>query len=114
MNFRSVGKPGYLLGLFVALLLLCGRTDAAENHLVRGGKAECAVVVEPKAGEFYGIVGQEIQRYIATLTGASPAIVAPDQVTSLDHGQVLILVGGPEANPLVKKAETAARVELRS
>ena len=71
MNFRSVGKPGYLLGLFVALLLLCGRTDAAENHLVRGGKAECAVVVEPKAGEFYGFVGQEIQRYIATLTGAS-------------------------------------------
>ena len=54
MNFRSVGRPGYLLGLFVALLLLCGRTDAAENHLVRGGKAECVVVVEPKAGEFYG------------------------------------------------------------
>ncbi len=38
------------------------------------------------------------------LTGAQPRIIAPEEVANLETTQALLLVGGPEVNPLLSRA----------
>ena len=79
----------------------------ADTVLVRDGRAECAIVVDSPPGSLYRFAAQEIQRYVAAVAGAYPAIVTPAEVPSLASRQPLILVGGPVANSLVREAAAA-------
>ncbi len=107
MDTRRDRAWRYSLGMATALFLFSFWAYGAQSHLVRAGKAECVIVVDPNAGEFYRLVGQEIQHYVAALTGASPSLVSPEQVSGLERQQVLILVGGPGENTWVKEAVAA-------
>jgi len=80
------------------------------------GKAGVVIVVDTRAGTFYHFVGEELQRYIAKLTAVWPDIVEPRQVGQVGQvgpNQVLILVGGPEANALVHDAASAGQVNVQ-
>ncbi len=72
--------------------------------MVRDGRAECAIVTGSGIEDLYRHTAEEIKRYVAALSGASPAIVSPAEVARLPQQQALILVGGRAANPMVREA----------
>jgi RPA family protein len=98
-----------VLSVIAVALLGCAAAAQAETVLVRSGRAECAIVVDPSASDLHRFAAQEIQRHIAAVAGAHPVIVTPAEAQSLASRQPLILVGGPVANSLVREA-TAAKL----
>ena len=85
-------------------VLSCVLAARAETVLVRDGRAECAIVTGSGIEDLYRHTAEEIKRYVAALSGASPAIVSPAEVVRLPQQQALILVGGRAANPMVREA----------
>jgi Glycosyl hydrolase family 67 N-terminus len=81
---------------------VAGASVAQEPSLVNGGQAQAVIVVGRDAGEFHRWVAGELQKYLKKLSGAELPIVASDQVPA--H-KPLIVVGGPQANPLAAAAE---------
>ena len=81
---------------------VAGAALAQEPSLVNGGQAQAVIVVGRDAGEFHRWVAGELQKYLKTLSGAELPIVASDQVPAR---RPLIVVGGPQANPLAAAAE---------
>lgn len=60
---------------------------------------------------FYRFVGEELQRYVQAITGASLEIVTASQAASQPEG-LLVLIGGPQANSLVTKAVNKRQVKF--
>ena len=99
------GKPYWgHLGISVAIGWWFGSAAslAQEPSLVSGGQAQAVIVVGHDAGEFHRWVAGELQKYLKKLSGAELPIVASDQVPA--H-KPLIVVGGPQANPVAAAAE---------
>ena len=101
-----------VLSVVAVWMLVYAVVAQAETVLVRGRRAECAIVVDPSSGDFCRFAGQEIQRYVGAVAEAYPAIVTPAEVPSLPKQQALILVGGPAANLLVREAMTAKQANF--
>jgi hypothetical protein len=85
----------------------------ARSREGRETEAGSVIVVDAHAGTFYRFLGEELQRYIPRLTGEWPDIVEASQVGQQARNQVLILVGGPEANSLVSEAANAKQVNFQ-
>jgi hypothetical protein len=109
--YGSTSQNRILSGLAVCLLFC--QPVLAEHFLVSDGRPKCAIVVQPSAGDLSRHAAAEIQRYIGELTGVRPDIGEPTAIAGLPKDQALILVGGPEANPLVKKAVAAGQIDFR-
>ncbi|PKO23894.1 MAG: hypothetical protein CVU38_01735 [Chloroflexi bacterium HGW-Chloroflexi-1] len=72
------------------------------HFLAQDGRAEAAIVVGRDAGAFYRWVAGELQRYLQQLSGAELPVVANDQAPAQ---KPLVIVGGPQANPLAALAQ---------
>jgi len=93
---------GCLLGAVVATsVFLANDALAQEQLLAKGGQAEAVIVVGEGKGQFDRWVAGELQRYLQALSGAEFSIVTSDKVPP---GKPLIVVGGPENNPLAASA----------
>jgi hypothetical protein len=75
---------------------------AGEAFLAKDGHAEAVIVVGRDAGAFQHWVAGELQRYLRQLSGAQLPIVDSDNVPAQ---KPLIVVGGPESNPLARAAQ---------
>ena len=100
----SGGRQRSGVGVLGAIALLCvaGIAFAEEPMLAKGGRAEAVVVVGREAGDFHRWVAGELQRYVKQLSGAELPIVTSDK---LPARKPLIVLGGPQANPLAAAAE---------
>ena len=67
------------------------------SFLAQGGKAQAVIVVGKESDPFYRWVAGELQRYLRDLTGAELPIMTHDEVPA---DKPLLIVGGPNANPL--------------
>lgn len=101
----------------IAIILLVGlficRSAVAQRDMVREGQAKSAIVAPQGVGGLSALAVSELQKYIGELTGGRVEIVEPTAVGGLPKDQVLILVGGPEVNLLVKRAVAAGQVDFR-
>ncbi|NLY00066.1 MAG: hypothetical protein GXY83_28540 [Rhodopirellula sp.] len=77
--------------------------------LAKGGRAEAVVVVGREAGDFHRWVAGELQRYVKQLSGAELPIVTSDK---LPAQRLLIVLGGPQSNPLAAAAEEKQLVKF--
>ena len=68
------------------------------------GQAAAAIVVGNRSGALDHFVAGELQRYIATLSGAKLAIITAADASRQPKGLALLLVGGPTTNELVGDA----------
>ena len=87
----------------VAAVLTMGLeySQAIERRLVEGGRAEAAIVLGSKGPAFYRWVAGELQSHLKKLSAAELPIVTEEQ---LPAGKCLILLGGPQSNPLIAEA----------
>ena len=79
--------------------------------LVADGQAKALIVVEDQREGLYHLAGKDLQKYIAKLTGAQLPIVGPTEVSRHPIDRPQILIGGPGANPLVKRAVDSGRMD---
>jgi hypothetical protein len=70
--------------------------------LAKGGQAEAAIVIAPDAGEFARWLAGELAGHLKKLSGAELPIVTADK---LPAGKPLVVLGGPQANPLAAAAD---------
>ena len=84
-------------------------TFAADNVVVRGGRAHAVVVVGHDAPQFDRWVAAELRRCLQELSGAQLAIVTHDNLPADD---LLIALGRPESNPLVAAAQKQGLVNF--
>ena len=62
----------FLLLAFVASGFTAGAAvRPAQDFLVEAGKAKAVIVLGDNSDPFYGFVGEELQRYVKAITGAS-------------------------------------------
>ena len=99
------------LGLLY-VLLLCP-SAGAQSYYVRQGKPGAAIVAPHNNQGLTSLAAHELQKYIGELTGARLEITDPSGTSAQAKDQVLILVGGPEANSLVQKAAGAGQLDFR-
>ena len=85
-----------------ALAMSADAIPAPERFLARGAQAEAAIIIGQDSGPFYRWVAGEVQRYVHQLSGAELPIATADAVPPQRN---LIVLGGPEINPLVAAAE---------
>jgi hypothetical protein len=115
VNQRSIlGCWGARIRIIVGLMLgfLFCRAAVAQSEIVHAGQAKAVIVAPPGAGGLSSLAASELQRYIGELTGARPEIRQPAAIAALPKDEVLILVGGPAANPLVKQAATVGKINF--
>jgi hypothetical protein len=95
--------PAVLTG---AILFLAWGDGVAANSagafLVYRGQAQAVIVAGNSS--FNQFTARELVRYIEALSGAKLEIVSPDAARRIPKDQALILVGGPDANDLVREA----------
>ena len=75
---------------------------ATDAFLAKNGQAEAVIVVGSDSGPFYQWVAEEVQRYLKRLSGAEVPIVKSDKVPT---EKTLIVLGGPQVNPLSATAQ---------
>ena len=102
-------------GLGVVCLVLCfqalvSQISLAAPKLVADGQAKALIVVDDQREGLYRLAGKDLQKYIAKLTGAQVPIVGPTEVSRHPIDRPQILIGGPEANSLVKRAVDSGRM----
>ncbi|MFH1922056.1 MAG: hypothetical protein ABIP48_19495 [Planctomycetota bacterium] len=85
-----------------AFLFFADAASAQERFLAKGGQAEAVIVVGGEGDTFDRWVAGELQRYLEKLSGAEFSIVTSDKVPPQ---KPLIVVGGPESNPLAASAQ---------
>ena len=100
------------LACFALTVLLSPGLLAGPGHVAHEGRTESVIVLSGTAKGLYPLAAAELQKYIGLLTGAQPPIITPEEVASLESAQALLLVGGPEANPLVRKAVERAKLDF--
>ena len=111
LDYWSTSQNRILSALAVCLLFC--HPVLAQHYLVSDARPQCTIVVQQSAGDLYRHAAVELQKNLGELTGVRPDIAEPTAIASLPKDQVLILVGGPEANPLVKKAVAAGQFDFR-
>jgi hypothetical protein len=102
--------------LLVSVLWPCSvsQLHGAQSRVERESRLDPIIVVDNKAADgFYRFVGEELQKYIGKLVGTTPEILEPGQIGQQGQKHVLILVGSPEVNPLVRDAVAAGLVSLQ-
>jgi hypothetical protein len=102
--------------LLVSVLWPCGvgHVQGAQSRVQHGSAIDPLIVVDNKAaGGFYRFVGEELQKYVGKVAGTTPQILEADQLAQQGEKRNLILVGGPEVNPLVRDAVTAGSVSFQ-
>ncbi len=85
---------------------------AEDRFLAKGGRAEATIVVGQKAPAFDRWVAGELQRYVKQLSGADLPLVTHDKLPPT--GRLLIVVGGPQTNPLAAAAQEKRLVAIAS
>jgi len=90
-------------------LLICaaigvplGASSAQDAMLAEGGQAEAAIVIASDASEFARWLAGDLAGHLKKLSGAELPIVTADH---LPAGKPLVVLGGPQANPLAAAAE---------
>jgi len=73
------------------------------NYLVRGGKPRAAIVISESASPFYRFLADELNKYVSAISGAQLEIRSSAQIGS--GPELLVLIGGPQVNILVKESE---------
>jgi len=99
-----------LVALFVLSLGLSTTAGGSMGFLVSQGQARAAIVAGQ--GEFYRFVGQEVQRYFEAFSGVKLEIVTPEEARKRPKDWGWILVGGPQANELVREAASRKLVNF--
>jgi len=119
MNTRETSRPGLfwsfggtlLLAVFLVATIGGGRALAASESedgiatgafLARKGQAEAVIVIGKESSASDRFVAEELQDYLQKLSQAELRIVTDDQ---LPVGHPLIVLGGPQVNPLSAQAE---------
>jgi len=85
-----------------AIAVSAAASSAQEPMLAKGGQAEAAIVIAPDASEFARWLAGELAGHLKKLSGAELPIVTADK---LPAGKPLVVLGGPQANPLAAAAE---------
>jgi hypothetical protein len=65
------------------------------------------IVVQEGARGLIRYSPEELQKYIGELTGVRPDIIGTRDISRRPKDEALLVVGGPEANDLVRKAAEA-------
>ena len=84
-------------------------SQAIDRPLAKSGQANAVIVVGSKSPAFYRWVAGELQSYVKRLSTAELPIVADDR---LPAEKSLILLGGPQSNPLVAEAVRQHRADF--
>ncbi|MBC8871392.1 MAG: hypothetical protein H8E44_18355 [Planctomycetes bacterium] len=111
MSFGRPRRQCRALAAAVLCLFLADASSAQEHFLAKGGKAEAVIVVGRDSGPFDRWTAGELQRYLQKLSGVEFSIVTSDKIPA---EKALILVGGPEDNPLVASAQQQQLVSFAS
>ena len=77
-------------------------SSAQEPMLAKGGQAQAVIVIAPDASEFARWLAGELAGHLRKLSGAELPIVTADK---LPAGKPLVVLGGPQANPLAAAAD---------
>jgi hypothetical protein len=85
---------------------------SAQSYVVKDGNAKSVIVLQDGAQGLYRHSAEELQKYIGQLTGVRPDIVGPKDVSGRPKDNALLLVGGPEANELVKQAAQGGKINF--
>jgi Glycosyl hydrolase family 67 N-terminus len=72
-----------------------------------GGKPQAVIALGEAAGESTKFAATELQKYLHDLSGADIAVATDAQIRSGSPQQALVLIGGPDKNPLVKRVVAA-------
>jgi hypothetical protein len=88
--------------LISAVIAVSAAASAQEPMLAKGGRAEAAIVIAPDASEFSRWLAGELAGHLKKLSGAELPIVTADK---LPAGKPLVVLGGPQANPLAAAAD---------
>jgi hypothetical protein len=84
----------------------------AQQYIVREGHVHSVIVARKDDGGLSSFAARELQKYVGELTGGLPNVVEPTFLPKLPKDEVVILVGGPAINPLVKEAEMTGQVDF--
>lgn len=84
-------------------VIACAAQGAAGRYLAHDGRPEAVIVLGEKAAPLHRFAAGELQRYIATLSGASPEILTPNQFRA-GSARTAILLGSPADNSIVREA----------
>ena len=85
-----------------AIAVPAAASSAQEPMLAKGGQAQAAIVIAPDASEFARWLAGELAGHLKKLSGAELPIVTADK---LPAGKPLVVLGGPQANPLAAAAD---------
>lgn len=99
----------FAAGMIPALTMLGAASSAPSHFLARNGRAEAVIVIGRDSAPFHRWVAEEVQRYTRALSGAELPIVTPDE---LSPGRCLLVLGGPNSNPLAAVAEQRQLVQF--
>lgn len=101
---RSAGRQRAAVAVLMAALFwsAAGTAFAEEPMLAKKGRAEAVIVVGPAAGDFDRWVASQFQQFVKRLSGAELPVVSSDK---LPTGRPLVVLGGPQANPLAAAAQ---------
>ena len=112
----AVDKLTFRMSTIVALVVSCllGAYASAQPYVVRDGRATSVIVLSTTAQGLNRYAAEELQKYIGQVTGVQPEIVDSTAVAEQPKDVALILVGGPGANELVKKAANAGKIDFKN
>jgi hypothetical protein len=107
-------KLGFSVRIVIALSvgLVLGGHASAQIYVVKDSSAKSVIVLQNGAQGLYRHSAEELQKYIGRLTGVRPEIVGPQDISGRPKDEALLVVGGPEANELAKKAAEAGKVNF--
>jgi len=99
----------FAAGLIPALAMIGEDSSASNGFLARNGAPEAVIVIGRDSGPFHRWVAEEVQRYTQAMSGAELPIVFADE---LPPGKCLLVLGGPDSNPLAAAAEQRQLVQF--
>jgi hypothetical protein len=102
MSWRTLLWGLVWFSVVPAFAMSADAVPAQERFLARGARAEAAIVIGQDSGPFYRWVAGEVQRYVRQLSGAELPVASAE---ALPPHKNLIVLGGPNRNPLAAAAE---------
>lgn len=115
-HLKTIPGREFLAGIAVAFSLSAFLSvhASAQTYVVEDGSAKSVIVLHDGARGLYRYSAEELQKYVGQLTGVRPEIISPQDIAQQPQDAGLLLVGGPEANELVKKATQAGMIDFSS
>jgi Glycosyl hydrolase family 67 N-terminus len=92
----------FSVGMVPALTMVAEASSAPDRFLTRDGQPEAVIVIGRESEPFYRWVATEVQHYVRELSGAELPIVTANELLPR---KPLIVLGGPDSNPLAAAAE---------